>query len=115
MKFLSSILAIGFILTNLAVAAQSDKPTGAEPASATPTVVKGFYGIGNNATKLGRPSVANITANGSYPVIQKGYYSIGNNNRKLGEQIIIQGTAAPVAPKATKGYYSINRTKKRAA
>lgn len=103
MKTLSTILAASFLLLGANVNAQSNKGNN----DGAPDVKKGYYSIGNNATKLNGESALGVTVSESYPDVQKGYYSIDNNNRKLGWQHVIDSRAMGYVPFVTKGFYSI--------
>lgn len=114
MKTLSVILAASFLLLGSGLCAQTNPiHKDAAPNAGVPEVRKGYYSIGNNATKLKSKSSFGVTESETYPTVKKGYYSIGNNNRKLSKELLIEGSATSSVPIAAKGYYSIDRNKEK--
>jgi hypothetical protein len=102
------MLTIGFL--SLCFCSYAQVKTDPKNTHQYPTVLpKGYYAIGNNAEKLGRPSSWGITTGASYPTVPKGYYATGNNKRRLEKQRVMAGDGKRSLPVITKGYYSIGR------
>lgn len=110
MKTRKLIMAASFLLIGSGLYAQTAATQNdATPNAVAPTVTKGYYSIGNNATKVRGKSAVAVKTSDTYPTVQKGYYSIGNNNRKLQKQIVVDANATSFVPFVSKGYYSIGR------
>lgn len=92
MKKFLLILCGAFFLHLSQTSAQDNKPTR--------EVKKGYYAIGNNASKLAIP----VTIKTGTPKAQKGYYTIGNNQNKLEAKSEV---VTPQTPVIQKGYYKI--------
>ncbi|RXK80963.1 hypothetical protein [Filimonas effusa] len=95
MKKYLLILCGAFFLHISQSSAQENKPTR--------EVKKGYYAIGNNASKLARPLTINLVKTGT-TTPQKGYYTIGNNQNKLETTPEV---VTPQTPVIQKGYYKI--------
>jgi len=98
-------LVMSVIILFSAVSAVGQQQSAAPPQR--PAITKGYYSIGNNASKLSPPvqmAVKPVTLTGTER--NKGYFSIGKNRRKLPGQ----AGFIPLSNKrsvTTKGYYSI--------
>ncbi len=73
----------------------------------SPEVKKGYYAIGDNASKLPRPTLE--TRQVPHPPVAKGYYSFGDHHKQLPKKtlLVIANTTNP----APKGYYTLPRKK----
>jgi hypothetical protein len=116
------ILAFIFSAFLLFFSFSSNAQKGSEPGNNYRPVsapLKGYYSIGNNATKLKGSSNEQVfsgfraSKKKKAPVVQKGYYATGNHQSKLGEQITFEDVRPSGqsynGSRPTKGYYSIGR------
>lgn len=87
-----AVLCSGFLLFSISSFAQ-------EP------VKKGYYAIGNNASKLAQPTNITQVQPGQPAEVKKGYYSVGDNQNKLAPSSTV--TKKSTRPVIQKGYYSI--------
>ncbi len=71
-----------------------------------PPIAKGYYSIGNNASKLSAGESIEIKEITNNQVSKKGYYSIGENGRKEKAMVIVEKQNRKT-PQVRKGYYSI--------
>lgn len=71
-------------------------------------IKKGFYSIGNNASKLPATEAKAQEQSTGTVTVQKGFYTIGNNDKKLASpRLKVANTTNSKRPVIQKGYYSI--------
>ena len=83
------------------------KQAAAQSSILKKNIIKGYYGIGNNAQKLkaGKTIIPVYASDKKVNEPAKGYYTIGNNKNKIMRPLIL-----PLSHKkaqVTKGYYGI--------
>ncbi|MCU7552024.1 hypothetical protein OCK74_23085 [Chitinophagaceae bacterium LB-8] len=114
------VFIISASLLFISITAYAQKDTG--PVNGFQSVYapqKGYYSIGNNASKLQSPASGQVfsglrtSKKKTVPMVQKGYYATGNNQAKLGEQISFEDVrpsgSSYYKSRPVKGYYSIGR------